>query len=189
MLADPILINTTVNLTEYLTDTDMNVLLSKGEYAFPIERKEAGVYETGLNFNIHIGNLCAYKDWSGMPDLDDDMTEEQIQEKVKRYQRAGSVSPADVRRWCSKNEVGVADNYQQVLAAYPLAVQHPTRRFCLSVTPIRRSEAPAKGGWRWKKWGRYLGTQEPAADYIADEPIIEEVVVFRWYELQDKNAQ
>jgi hypothetical protein len=40
------------------------------------------------------------------------------------------------------------------------------------------------GGWRWHKWGPYIGTQEPKCEYIHDEPEIEEVFTYHVYELK-----
>lgn len=76
---------------------------------------------------------------------------------------------------------GVADNVEQIIAANPV-LQDPDRKFVITVTRIKKSEQPLDGGWRWHKWGRYIGTQEPTYEYLFDEPSIDEVLCFHIYE-------
>jgi len=70
---------------------------------------------------------------------------------------------------------GVADDVAQVIAHVDAeALGFPC---CLVLTPVaRRFEKP--DGWRWRKFGPYIGTRTPRAEYLADEPEIEEIVVF-----------
>ena len=76
---------------------------------------------------------------------------------------------------------GVCDTVEQLLAACP-ELEAPGREFVVTVTTIRKANEPSSGGWRWHKWGEYIGTQEPQCEYIHDEPNIEEVLVFHIYE-------
>jgi hypothetical protein len=79
-------------------------------------------------------------------------------------------------------EYGVCDDYKQVLEKYPELISSK-RQFVMSVTPINKSKQPADGGWRWHKWGEYIGNQKPTREYLHDEPIIEKVFVYHIYEL------
>jgi len=45
--------------------------------------------------------------------------------------------------------------------------------YCISFEVFKKSEEPPSSGWRWCRWGEYIGTQEPKADYLYDEPFIE----------------
>lgn len=92
---------------------------------------------------------------------------------------------ADVERyelWSSESAIptyGVADNYQQVIDKYSLdTVDVP---LVLFITEVRKDEQYESGGWRWHKWGEYIGDQEPTREYLYDEPHIESVVCFRIY--------
>lgn len=76
---------------------------------------------------------------------------------------------------------GVCDTVEQLLKLYPELEASP-RQFVVTVTPIRRAEEPKYGGWRWHKWGPYIGTKDPQCEYLADEPFIEEVLVYHIYE-------
>lgn len=84
--------------------------------------------------------------------------------------------------------VGVADSWQQVLLKAPVLQQSMDRKFIVTVTPIIKSEQPASGGWRWHKWGPYIGNYEPTTEYLYDEPDIEKVYVYHIYERQDQSS-
>lgn len=81
----------------------------------------------------------------------------------------------------SINSYGVCDDHQQVLYQCP-ELQDPGREFVLTLTEIRKDTQPSWGGWRWHKWGPYIGTKNPQCEYIHDEPEIERVFVYHIYE-------
>ncbi len=76
---------------------------------------------------------------------------------------------------------GVADDEGQILEQYP-ELQDLERQFIITLTPIVKAMEPLDGGWRWHKWGPYIGKQAPTQEYLAHEPVIERVVVFHIYE-------
>lgn len=76
---------------------------------------------------------------------------------------------------------GVCDNVEQILAACPELLTSD-RRFVICVHTIRKSTEPEDGGWRWHKWGPYIGTLNPQCEYLAHEPEIEQVMTFHIYE-------
>lgn len=76
---------------------------------------------------------------------------------------------------------GVCDDVEQLLAACP-ELEAAGREFVVTVTLIRKADEPSDGGWRWHKWGEYIGTQDPRCEYIHDELKIEEVLCFHIYE-------
>jgi hypothetical protein len=43
---------------------------------------------------------------------------------------------------------------------------------------ISKSDEPAEGGWRWHKWGPYIGDKKPTREYLVNEPEIDAVYVF-----------
>lgn len=83
----------------------------------------------------------------------------------------------------SIGQYGVCDNYQQVLEKCPELRLDKDRKFIVTVTKIEKATQPSDGGWRWHKWGEYIGTQEPQCEYIFDEPDIEEVFCYHIYEI------
>jgi hypothetical protein len=79
------------------------------------------------------------------------------------------------------NAYGVCDNVEQLLEACP-ELRGSDRKFTVMLTPIVKSEQSSDGGWRWHKWGPYIGTQNPQYEYIYDEKDIEQVFVYHIYE-------
>lgn len=56
----------------------------------------------------------------------------------------------------SIGEYGVCDNYMQILDQCP-ELQDPNRIFLITLTPIKKEKQSPKYGWRWHKWGEYIG--------------------------------
>jgi hypothetical protein len=81
-----------------------------------------------------------------------------------------------------KQNYGVCDNYGQILRYLPI-VRDP-RNFIVILTPIYKKHQPKRDGWRWEKWGEYIGIQNSKADYLYDEPEIEMIYVYHVYEMQ-----
>ena len=78
---------------------------------------------------------------------------------------------------------GVCDNYQQILDKFP-EIKASDARYCIAITPIEKKKQSDWGGWRWHKWGTYIGKGEPTCEYLYDEPIIEKVYVYTVYRLK-----
>lgn len=79
-------------------------------------------------------------------------------------------------------DIGVCDTPEQAVDKLNLR-ERPERLFVLFVR-IRRADQPMDGGWRWHKWGAYIGDKTPTREYLHDEPEIEEVYTYHVYELQ-----
>lgn len=95
-----------------------------------------------------------------------------------RLQKFFALQKADA--WRSSH--GVCDNIEQAVEYLDWAVKHPTRRFIISLSEVRR-EWESEGGWRWHKWGPYIGKQEPQCEFMFDEPVIESVYCFQLLEI------
>ena len=53
------------------------------------------------------------------------------------------------------------------------------RPFVVGFTKVVKAEEPWDGGWRWHKWGEYIGDKTPECEYIVDEgPDITEVYCY-----------
>jgi hypothetical protein len=72
---------------------------------------------------------------------------------------------------------GVADNAAQIKSHIAYLKDDP-RPFIVAMTPVYKSLQPKQGGWRWHKWGQYIGTKSRQCEYIADEPEIDMVFCF-----------
>lgn len=83
------------------------------------------------------------------------------------------------------NPYGVADNIKQI-KDYFKCLEESAQEFIISVTEIRKEEQSSEGGWRWHKWGKYIGVQNPQYEYIYDEPEIQKVYCFHVYQVKVK---
>lgn len=83
--------------------------------------------------------------------------------------------------WPEFEEYGVCDTPEQ--AVEKLGLRDRPEKLFVSFVKITRGSQPRDGGWRWHKWGSYIGNKEPQCEYIHDEPEIEEVYTFHVYEL------
>lgn len=79
---------------------------------------------------------------------------------------------------------GVVDDVEQGLAIFRRLWIDPDRYFCITFTEERKSDNPPGDGWRWEKWGPYLGSRTPTRQYLSDEEEIERVLVFHIIELK-----
>ena len=66
---------------------------------------------------------------------------------------------------------GVADNIEQIKKYYKDEVADTEKKYCLALTPVwQEKENKGKGGgWRWHKWGEYIGKLNPQCEYLNDE--------------------
>lgn len=84
------------------------------------------------------------------------------------------------------NAFGVADDLANIKEVYKVVWELPERQFVLAINKILKAEQPADGGWRWHKWGPYVGKMEPKHEYLFDESdYINDVYTFHFYELLD----
>lgn len=79
---------------------------------------------------------------------------------------------------------GVCDSVEQMLDYYGDSLTSPDRCFCVAFTPVRKENQPERGGWRWHKWGPYIGNQNPQWEYLYDEPTIEVIYCFHVLEVK-----
>ena len=81
---------------------------------------------------------------------------------------------------------GVCDGIENLLEVIPELTStswcFAEREFVVLLHKIAKNDQPSEGGWRWHKWGDYIGTQTPTTEYIYDEPEIEVVYCYHIYE-------
>lgn len=73
---------------------------------------------------------------------------------------------------------GVADSVSQIYRKYRKVLKNPDYLFIVDVSKIRKCDQPEHGGWRWHKWGDYIGHKKPQYEYLYDEPNIDFVYIF-----------
>lgn len=80
----------------------------------------------------------------------------------------------------------VCDNIEQALEYWEGAINNTDNEFLIAGMPIVKEHEPEHDGWRWHKWGKYIGTQNPKHEYIRDEEDINEVICFNIYWVEKK---
>ena len=89
-----------------------------------------------------------------------------------------------VQDWSNtRANYGVCDDEQQILKRYPELITSD-KKFVVIITPIHKEGQPEQGGWRWHKWGSYIGIQNSQSEYIYDEPEIDRVLLFHIYSVE-----
>ena len=78
---------------------------------------------------------------------------------------------------------GVCDDLDNLISKEPDLINDKDRYFCVALTPVLKSNQSKVGGWRWHKWGEYIGSQTPTTEYLYDEEKIDKVFVYHIYEL------
>jgi hypothetical protein len=77
---------------------------------------------------------------------------------------------------------GVCDSPEQLLAALPQTIASD-RAYCISMVSLEKKNESPEGGWRWHKWGPYIGTQKKTCEYLYDEPEVEKVYTYHIYRI------
>jgi hypothetical protein len=66
---------------------------------------------------------------------------------------------------------GVADSVEQLKEYFKDEIEDPSRRYFIACTPVfqDRENRGRGGGWRWHKWGEYIGKLDPQHEHLDDE--------------------
>lgn len=105
----------------------------------------------------------------------------------KLFRRLKNIEDAEERAAFRINcwTYGVADNLQQVVDFYNANEEGFFKgNHVISCFEVHRNPDHPCCGWRWHKWGQYIGTQKPSREYLNDEPEIEKVVCFSIYKVR-----
>ncbi len=140
-----------VNLTPIQSEIDRCRKIAKEnnfEYTPQSDPKwlqETGIYQSSMAFNF--------------PDYEF----EELQERLSWEDKYMCVDP--------KCTHGVADNIEQIKEYYKEEIADQNRKFFIHVTPVwqEKENAGKGGGWRWHKWGEYIGKLNPQYEYLDDE--------------------
>lgn len=137
--------------------------------AFAIKLK-TGIYQTGFNFEHIVKGFTketTIKDYKYYFDKNGNLKE------------ISNFNCTDFYR----GFLGVADNVEQIEKYYSRVIEK--NRVVISVTKVEKAKEPEFGGWRWHKWGPYIGTKKPICEYLRNEPRIKEVFCFHIHVLVD----
>jgi hypothetical protein len=73
------------------------------------------------------------------------------------------------------SKYGVCDSIEQFIGKFKDLLEKEPRNLAVFFTHIAKDPENAGngGGWRWHKWGEYVGEGEPTTEYLDDEPEFE----------------
>ena len=86
---------------------------------------------------------------------------------------------------------GVADNIEQILNYHKEEFIDTPEKYILFYTKIyqHKENAGEWGGWRWHKWGPYIGNLNPQCEYLDDEEFGEDfpgyILVYEFFKVPD----
>lgn len=67
------------------------------------------------------------------------------------------------------NCYGVCDSPDQLIERYGEKLEQDPRKLFVTFWKVDKRREPKHGGWRWHKWGPYIGDKSPQHEYITDE--------------------
>ena len=75
---------------------------------------------------------------------------------------------------------GVCDNWKQIFEREPdiKYYKDSKEKFVIFLCKHKKSNQPEHGGWRWHKWGEYIGDQNSQCEYLKDEPEIDYIYTY-----------
>jgi hypothetical protein len=86
-----------------------------------------------------------------------------------------------------KSQYGVADSVEQIKEYFKEEIEDTNRKYFISFTPVfqDKENKGKRGGWRWHKWGEYIGNLDAKCEYLDDEEFGDDfkyVICFYLYE-------
>lgn len=127
----------------------------------PDNHIETGVYRCGCDFNFGFEEFFETENLS---------YEDQYQAMVMAWTESTSEDFPSIPI-VMENQYGVSDNIEQIKEHYKMWLDDPKSKWVITVTPVfqDKSNCGKGGGWRWHKWGEYIGTLNPKHEYLDDE--------------------
>lgn len=89
----------------------------------------------------------------------------------------------------NKTQYGVADSIEQIKEYFKEEIEDLNRKYFITITPVfQDKDNKGKGdGWRWHKWGEYIGKLDSKCEYLDDEDFgadFKYVICFYLYEVK-----
>lgn len=121
---------------------------------------EDGIYICNFGFNFSANEFLEFKDSNG---------------QIPYEQEYNLFAPL-----YEKSQYGVADNVEQIKNYFKEEIEDLNRKFFIYTTPVaqEKENKGRGGGWRWEKWGEYIGNLNPQCEYLDDEEFGEDFVGF-----------
>ena len=136
-----------------------------------------GIYMSDLNGHYDIEELTNFNE----------VDEFELIDKYKFFPMSGvSDNASQVKNYLNKiiniylNETSKDVYFFEGQGLFNLIKNEPNYKFILLLTPIiNNHDTSLWGGWRWHKWGEYIGKHNPQYEYLDHETGIDYVLVWK----------
>lgn len=178
-----------INLTPNIEEIERRKIIAKEnnfEYipqSDPQWIKETGIYQSSCPFNFAEEEFIEKLDGLYYNEKLYEINKKEGETLLQYFVRTANST------WIS--QYGVADNIEQIKEFYKKQIKDKKSKFVISVTPVYQDKEN-KGkcdGWRWHKWGEYIGKLNPQHEYLDDEDFGDEfkyVLCFNLYYVNEK---
>lgn len=89
-----------------------------------------------------------------------------------------------------KSISGVCDNIDQILKTHHDIIIDTNKKYAIVTHKIYQHDQPSKMGWRWKKFGPYIGEHDIGTEYLYNEDLSDinqdYIIIFRILEVIKK---
>lgn len=194
-----------INIKEVPEEVKQAIIESCGEYRdlSPI-RERKGIYYSDLNFHYmvknklnsspefstrnkkyinHLKDRLMSEDDAGHRSFILGLLNHEMNKPLKTFLNKRKHKRFNRKTYETFQEYGVCDNVEQIFKFYDF--ERDPRKFAIFLTPMYKEDQPSRGGWRWEKWGPYIGNKKSTADYLYDEDYIDMVYVYHIVEVLD----
>lgn len=136
-----------------------------------------GIYMSDLNGHYDIEELTNFNE----------VDEFELIDKYKFFPMSGvSDNASQVKNYLNKiiniylNGTSKDEYFFEGQGLFNLIKNEPNYQFILLLTPIiNNHDKSSWGGWRWHKWGEYIGKHNPQYEYLDHEDGIDYVLVWK----------
>ena len=144
---------------------------------------------------IYMSDLNGHYDIEGLTNFNE-VDEFELIDKYKFFPMSGvSDNASQVKNYLNKiiniylNGTSKDEYFFEGQGLFNLIKNEPNYQFILLLTPIiNNHDKSAWGGWRWHKWGEYIGKHNPQYEYLNHETEIDYVLVWKLCPVErDKN--
>lgn len=135
---------------------------------------------------IYMSDLNGHYDIEGLTNFNE-VDEFELIDKYKFFPMIGvSDNASQVKNYLNKiiniylNGTSKDEYFFEGQGLFNLIKNEPNYQFILLLTPIiNNHDKSSWGGWRWHKWGEYIGKHNPQYEYLDHEDGIDYVLVWK----------
>lgn len=142
-------------------------------------RIQKGIYlGVGYNFTNIVGRENTDTEFWGLDVPPDDMIEAIGVDRIKKLEDECEMTLNSKNNTYRFASYGVVDSPGQFIEKFTDILEASPIKLVVGMTNVFKADEPSSGGWRWHKWGPYLGENDPQHEYIYWEEKIDQACCF-----------